>query len=266
MTDKAASERRPGRFLWLERADDDFPFYAGQPLALSGRQWSVVLGSTLAAFLILTLAGPLVTKMLGPNPVARVLVAGVFAGLPLLALARTAPHGWRLLFRPITGRDILVMVGFAALTLVVTSTIALTLLQFLHMTVNPIVNVKLDGITAKLGFLALTAVQLMGEELLTVLPFLAILTLGFGRFGMGRRAAITLAWLGSSLVFALAHLPTYNWNLLQCLLVVGAVRLVLTLAYVRTKNLWVSVGAHILYDWTIFGLVTLIGMAGMPQG
>ena len=266
MTDEAAQPRRQGRFVWLERAGDDFPFYDGRPVALSGRQWSVVLGTTLAALLILTLGGPLVAKALGSTPVARVMVASVFAGLPLLALARVAPQGWRLLFRRITGRDILWMFGFAALNLVVTITIALTLQQFLDMTVNPIIDIKLDGTGAKLGFLVWTAIQLLGEELLTMLPFLAILTLGFGRFGMGRRAAMTLAWVGSSLVFALAHLPTYNWNLVQCLLVVGVARLVLTLAYVRTKNLWVSVGAHILYDWTIFGLVTLVGMADMPQG
>ena len=26
----------------------------------------------------------------------------------------------------------------------------------------------------------------------------------------------------------------------------------LTLAYIKTKNLWVSYGAHLINDWTIF--------------
>jgi hypothetical protein len=257
---------RKGRFSRLERAGDDFPFYDGQPVALSRRQWRDVLGATLAGLLILTLGGPLLAKALGSIIVARLAVAGLFAGLPLAALARAAPQGWRLLFRRIGWRDILLMFGFAALNLIVTLTVALTPLQYLHMTVNPIVDIKLAGPGAVLGFLVWTAVQLLGEELLTMLPFLAILTLGFGRFGMGRRGAMTLAWLGSSLTFALAHLPTYNWNILQCLMVVGVARLVLTLAYVRTKNLWVSAGAHILYDWTIFAFVALVGGLPLPPG
>ena len=266
MPDEADEGGRRGRFSWLERAGDDFPFYDGRPVRLSGRQWRVVLGTTLAALLILTLGGPLLALGLGSVIAARIVAAGLFAGLPLLALARAAPQGWRLLFRRITGRDVAWMFGFAALNLIVTFTVALTLLQFLHMTVNPIVDVKIAGMGATLGFLVWTAVQLLGEELLTMLPFLAILTLGFGRYGMGRRGAMVLAWAGSSLTFALAHLPTYNWNLPQCLAVVGVARLVLTLAYVRTKNLWVSVGAHIVYDWTIFGLVALAGGVELPLG
>jgi len=201
LADKAARPHRQGRFVWLERAGDDFPFYDGRPVALSGRQWSVVLGSTLVAFLILTMAGPLVAKTLGSTPAARVMLASVFAGLPLLALARVAPQGWRLLFRRITGRDILWMFGFAALNLVITFTIALTLLQFLDMTVNPIIDIKLDGTSAVLGFLAWTAVQLLGEDLLTVLPFLAILTLGVGRFGMGAAGGddVCLGWIVAGL-------------------------------------------------------------------
>ncbi|MGD9812090.1 MAG: CPBP family glutamic-type intramembrane protease, partial [Sphingobium sp.] len=53
------------------------------------------------------------------------------------------------------------------------------------------------------------------------------------------------------------HLPTYNWNILQCLILIGGARLVLTLAYIKTKNLWVCTGAHILNDWATFGLAIL---------
>lgn len=53
------------------------------------------------------------------------------------------------------------------------------------------------------------------------------------------------------MAFGLVHLPTYNWNLMQCLVVIGSARLVLTWAYVWTKNIWVSTGAHILNDWAL---------------
>jgi membrane protease YdiL (CAAX protease family) len=35
--------------------------------------------------------------------------------------------------------------------------------------------------------------------------------------------------------------------------VIGSARLVLTWAYVWTKNIWVSTGAHIINDWAILG-------------
>ena len=41
---------------------------------------------------------------------------------------------------------------------------------------------------------------------------------------------------------------------MSVLVLIGIARLVLTLAYVLTKNIWVSAGAHILNDWAIFGV------------
>ncbi|WP_439487097.1 CPBP family intramembrane glutamic endopeptidase [Blastomonas fulva] len=66
------------------------------------------------------------------------------------------------------------------------------------------------------------------------------------------------AWLVSAIIFALLHLPTYNWNIVQCVVVIGSARFVLTLAYVWTKNIWVSTGAHIINDWTLIGSTVLL--------
>ena len=106
-------------------------------------------------------------------------------------------------------------------------------------------------------FFLSTIPQLLGEELLTILPFLAILQFAYARMGLSRRKAVVVAWLLSSLLFGLVHLPTYNWNWVQCIVVIGSARLVLTLAYLKTKNIWVSTGAHIINDWSIFMLVIL---------
>jgi len=44
--------------------------------------------------------------------------------------------------------------------------------------------------------------------------------------------------------------------------IIGGARLVLTLPYVMTKNIWVSTGAHIINDWTLFGgAMLLMGLA-----
>ena len=104
--------------------------------------------------------------------------------------------------------------------------------------------------------------QLLGEELITILPFLALMALFSKRFGASRKTAIVGAWLVSAALFGLAHLPTYGWNVVQCLAIIGTARLVLTLPWIMTKNLWVSTGAHIINDWTLFGL----GLLFVPTG
>lgn len=48
------------------------------------------------------------------------------------------------------------------------------------------------------------------------------------------------------LPFALAPLPTYQWNLAQCRLVIGSARLVLSLACLLSKNVVVSTLARVL--------------------
>jgi membrane protease YdiL (CAAX protease family) len=40
---------------------------------------------------------------------------------------------------------------------------------------------------------------------------------------------------------------------------IGFARVILTLAYIVTRNLWVSAGAHIINDWTGFFLMFEFG-------
>lgn len=84
----------------------------------------------------------------------------------------------------------------------------------------------------------------------------------FSRMKLSRKTSIVLAWLLSAVLFGMAHLPTYGWNLFQCLVVIGSARLILLLPYIKTKNIWVSTGAHIINDWTFFGLTILLAGLG----
>jgi membrane protease YdiL (CAAX protease family) len=92
---------------------------------------------------------------------------------------------------------------------------------------------------------------------LTILVGWVVLKLFGARMNDSRKTAILVAWLLSALLFALGHLPAYNWNLMQCLLAIGTARLILTLAYIKTKNVWVSTGSHIINDRAIFAVVLL---------
>ena len=101
---------------------------------------------------------------------------------------------------------------------------------------------------------AMAAVQLLGEELVTILPLLATVAV-LHRAGLPARWSVAVAWVVTALVFGALHLPTYQWHVGQALLVIGTARLVLTAVFIYTRNLWASTIAHIANDWTIMAFV-----------
>lgn len=178
--------------------------------------------------------------------------AAAFVGLPLLGLAIAAPVRWKAIFGRVGLREVKLMFVFALLNIVISMAIGAVIKTFGTVTANATIAdaANLDG-PQLFNFFAKVALQLLGEELITILPFLALLAYFHAKAGLGRNAAILAAWLISALAFGLIHLPTYNWNIVQCVVVIGSARLVLTLAYVWTKNIWVSTGAHIINDWSL---------------
>jgi hypothetical protein len=238
--------------------DTDFPYYDGRPVAIGGSGWALLTASVAVAFAALVLIP------LRSFP-GNLLPPLVFAGLPLLTLAALVGRHWTALFRRVGWREIRLMLAFAVMTMLA-SLLAALLVQALGSTApNPAVDAMAAMSAGDFARRLLpTLPQLVGEELLTILPFLALLWLGTRVLGLGRRAAILLGLIGSSLIFAAAHLPTYDWHWAQCFGVIGTARLILTLAYIWTRNLWVSAGAHILNDWTEFLLA--FGMSHQPIG
>ena len=106
--------------------------------------------------------------------------------------------------------------------------------------------------------------NLVPAILFTGLPLLALLWLCTRKLGLSRRVGLVIAVLVSTAVFAAVHLPTYDWNLIQCFGGIGSARLVLTAAFLVTRNLWVSTGAHIVNDWTEFLLPNLLALGHTP--
>lgn len=244
----------PDRFgRLIERRDGlDFPYYDGRPVLIPGGRWWLVIAAVVVAFAAL-IALPGFT-----GPVLSFIPAILFVAIPLLALRRVASTGWTAIFRRVSGRDILVIIGFAVLNVIVTFALGAIVASFTDATANPQAGTLADGSTLeRVLFYPRTAIQLLGEELLTILPFLALLYFLVAKAHWSRKRAVLVAWIATSIGFGLVHLPTYDWNLLQCLVVIGGARVILTLAYLRTKNIWVSTGAHILNDWTLFSLPML---------
>lgn len=245
-TPVAASDR----FRRLEDAGRDFPFYNGAPTAITTAQWLLVLMAVVVAFLLLALPIDWPGELL-----AQYLPALLLPGLPLAALAIVAGRHWRAIFGKIGARELRLMVGFALLNIVVSMSVGVAVKAMTEVTPNA-ANAILSGMGTgeRVAYFAKMIPQLFGEEVITLLPFLALLQWFTRNLGMGRKAGIIGAWLVSSLVFGLIHLPTYDWNFVQCIVIIGSARMVLTLPWILTKNIWVSTGAHVINDWLLFGM------------
>ncbi|UDF33087.1 UNVERIFIED_ORG: CPBP family intramembrane metalloprotease (plasmid) [Roseateles sp. XES5] len=229
---------------------DDLPFYDGRPVAIASWGWLAVVAAVPLAFFILSVSGPVASTQ-----AAALLPTFLFAGLPLAALALAAGRHWTALFRPYGPKAFGVSLLFALATLAVSGVVALALQILVPMQPNPILAALAQmGAAETALFFARTIVQLVGEEVATILPLLAILWFAHERLGLSRRVGLALGIVLSTVWFSAMHLPTYDWNPLQCFGIIGSSRLVLTAAYVLTRNLWVSAGAHILNDWSLFVL------------
>lgn len=242
------------RFNWLEyKNGDDFPYYCGWPVTITGAQWAIVMVATVVSFFVLgygldTLKGdwlPFIPRIL-------------FVAIPLIALAFVTPKHWKAIFRKVGFKDVLWMFGFGILNVFVTTGVGAITVRLFNTASNPAATAVVGkGPAGLFAFYSGTGIQLFGEELITILPFLAIMYLCTSVFKMGRKGSVLWAWVITAVIFGLLHLPTYDWNLMQVLLTISLARLVLSLAYIKTKNIWVSTGAHILNDWALFSFPLL---------
>ena len=235
----------------------DFPYYNGRPTAVTGPQWLLVMAAVALGFVVLT--SPIV-----PMPgglVGGFLRAILFSAIPLAALALVAGRFWTAIFRRVGLRDVGWMIVFGVANAVTTIAAGFVASQVMALDRNEsVASVAGLGGSELAAFFLRTGLQLFGEEVLTILPLLAVMYVAHARLGLSRKGAIITAWILSAVIFALVHLPSYNWNLVQVVLLIGLARLILSLAYLKTKNIWVSTGAHILNDWGFFVLTALGSM------
>lgn len=243
--------KRDARFgKLIERKDGkDFPFYNDKPVGLSVWQWLVLWLSSAIGFAALVLIPQ-------HNNIDALIPRVLFLAIPLTTLAYFTKDKWKTLFRKPSLADFLEMAGFFLLNLAVSMLVATVVKGLFGTNANPATDGFISGGALEIiAFYAGTAIQLMGEEVFTLLPFLAIMYFFYKKGKVSRKSAVIWAWVLTAIWFGAAHLPTYGWNVAQALIIIGSARLVLTLAYIRTKNLWVSYGAHLLNDWVIFTFI-----------
>ena len=244
-------ENRFGKLI--ERRDDrDMPFYNGKPVEISTKQWILLWASVTVGFLALILIPQ-------PNNLIGLVPRALFLAIPLLTLAYITKDHWKALFHKPTKGDVGAVFFFLLLNVIVVFIVGLIVKSIFGTNSNTAADgLASAGVIEIISFYAGTAIQIMGEEVFTIIPFLAIMYFFYSKGKVTRKQAVICAWVLSAVWFSLAHLPTYGWNLLQVLLVIGTARIIITLAYIRTKNLWVSFGVHVLNDWVIFTAVTFL--------
>lgn len=259
---------RGERFFRMERGGaGDFPFYrssladADVTQELKGRQWALVLTGVIAGFAALVL--PLARYQ---NFAGGLVPAVLFVLVPLSTLALVAGRDWLAIFRRPTLGDVWVILAVTALNIAASLVVALVVSRLLDLNPNPVGDILARASATQMAlFYFKTLPQLLGEEVVSILPFLAILWFCHDRLQLSRRWAVVLGWLGAAIFFSAIHLPTYQWNFVQCFLVIGTARVALLTGYVVTKNTWVSTAAHVLNDWIFFTVIaTLQKAATLP--
>ena len=193
------------RLRWLEDPGRDFPFYNGAPVGLSAGQWLFLMAAVAVGFAVLVAPIPWPA-----GPLGAMIPAVLFPLIPMVALAQVAPGHWKALFGKVGGRELRLMLGFALLNIVVTMGVGAIVYALTDVTSNA-ANAQLaaSDTAGRIAFFAKTIPQLFGEEVVTLLPFLALMTLLSNRFGVGRKGAIVGAWLVSSLLFGLSLIHIY---------------------------------------------------------
>ncbi|ABI40365.1 Abortive infection protein [Shewanella sp. MR-4] len=236
------------------RAMTDFPFYNGKPISLTAGQWALLILGAILGFISLVSPYPF-----GAYPGRDWVSTILFPGIPLCMFYLIVGEHWRLIFDKLDLKAVGWMFLVALLNIVVTLVIGKMVIDTVGATANPVFEMlRHQDIGETLQFFLRTIPQLFGEEIITVFPFLALMWLLHTHFGVQRKTAIIIAWIGSAILFGMVHLPTYQWNWVQCLIVIGTARIILLLAYLKTKNILVSTGAHIINDWTLFSVALLL--------
>ncbi|QWW76498.1 CPBP family intramembrane glutamic endopeptidase [Agrobacterium pusense] len=234
-------------------SDRDLPFYNGKPVEIDGTGWLVLMTSVVIAFLALTL---IPFRSFPYNLVPAL----AFVGIPILALHRVAGRQWTCLFRRVGFRSAALMLLFGAATLVGSMATGWILQRLFELQSNPVAGqIAAMSASQMAATFSVTGIQLVGEKLFGILPFLAVLWLCVQRLNLSRSLGILIALVIAGLLVGAAHLPAYDWHWAQSLIGIGFARVILTLAYIVTRNLWVSAGAHIINDWTGFFLMVEFG-------
>lgn len=97
-----------------------------------------------------------------------------------------------------------------------------------------------------------TIFMLAGEEILVILPLIIFVSLLIHKTKISQSKAIIIATIITAIIFGAIHLPTYQWNIFQCFLVVALTRIPFTIVSLKSDSIIAGIIGHIAFDWIIF--------------
>ncbi|WP_099974842.1 CPBP family intramembrane glutamic endopeptidase [Lactobacillus terrae] len=119
---------------------------------------------------------------------------------------------------------------------------------------NSIADILLKGqLQDKLYTISTVWISLIGEELVIAaltIPIIIYMLKKNSNLNYNKTFFITSIITG--VIFGLIHLPTYNWNIYQCIIVIGLTRIPFNYAWKRADSLWGGIIAHIIFDYILF--------------
>ncbi|MEG2868043.1 MAG: CPBP family intramembrane glutamic endopeptidase [Terrisporobacter sp.] len=231
-------------FFKFENANDDFPFYNGKPSSITLMQSIFIIIMSIVSIVIFDVAGDRLPSFIGPF---------INIIIPLGSFMLVTKSGWTKLFRKIHLKDIKLIIIVLIFNLIATVIMGSLTSKFAGAGANPAAGfIQHNSLNENIIFYIKVIPMLLGEELITIIPFLAILNISTRYLKFSRKKGIIIAWIMSALIFGAIHLPTYDWNIVQAILAISIVRLILTYPYIKTKNIWVSCCLHVLNDWILF--------------
>ncbi|MGO1581068.1 MAG: CPBP family glutamic-type intramembrane protease [Peptoniphilaceae bacterium] len=220
----------------------DFPFDD-----ISNTRWILSMLLLFGGFLLTT-----ITNLENP-----LISYGIFIVSSISSLFILDKKWFKKLIKPLEIKDLFIII-FVLFSTYFIGILVSILVSKTNMVENPITGVINNDNILKLFIIMI--VQLFVEEILFVLPFLFI----FNKFKYYNRImAIIAAWIISSIIFGALHLPTYNYNLFQSLVVISLIRFAISSAYVWRKNLALSYLIHVIYDFLILLLVLYLKNSGI---
>lgn len=230
-------------FFKFEKEDMDFPFYNNVP-KLSSIQWFILAISSIITILLV-----LTHNYIVGNDISRVL----YFLIPFLGFGIVANWKYDLICKKFKRSDFKLIIILIILQLVFTILVNNILLYVFNM------NAQVNPAISQLGsvlFWVLAPLQIFGEELMKIIPFLIFLTV-FYKITKNRKTSIIISTIIVLLMFGIMHIPVYD-NLFIAIISIGMGSIFTMYAYLKTKNIFVSFLVHFLIDLFAFSVSLLV--------
>jgi len=218
-------------YFKFENQDEDLPFYAGETkLSFKG---ALLLFVCLILFTV-----PIVFPIPMEDWQFSLFLCFVLL-IPTLYLLRGHLN---LLFKTIKRGNFKIIILCVVLSLVYSFAMLYILSKIGIANIEPLEDVLVVDLISIISMIF----QLMGEELFKILTFLLSMFVLYS-FSNNRKVSLVISLVVAMIAFGLAHSGFYG-NFLQVFLIQGLGSIFDFYAYLKTRNIFVSYMAHLIFD------------------